>query len=108
MSESSPIGWEDLRASFGFTEAEEARIAAERSRLLSEVRAYRLAEIRASHGETQTAVAERMGVSQARVSAIEHGEVSRSEVDTLAAYVEALGGKLKLVADFGDSSIVIA
>lgn len=108
MSASNPVDWEDLRAGFAFTEAEEAEVAAERSRLLAEVRAHRLAEIRADHGETQTAVAQRMGVSQARVSAIEHGEVGRSEVDTLAAYVEALGGKLKLVADFGESTIVIA
>lgn len=100
MSASNPIAWEDLRAEFGFTETEEAEMAAERSRLL--------AEIRASQGETQTAIALRMGVSQARVSAIEHGAIGRSEVDTLAAYVEALGGKLKLVADFGDSNIVIA
>jgi hypothetical protein len=49
-----------------------------------------------------------MGMSQARVSPIEHGEIGRSEVDTLTAYVEALGGRLKLVADFGDSSVVIA
>jgi DNA-binding XRE family transcriptional regulator len=105
---SNPIAWEDLRAEFSFTDAEEADIAAERSRLLAEIRAHRLAEIRASQGETQTVIARRMGVSQARVSAIEHGEIGRSEVDTLAAYVEALGGKLKLVADFGDSSVVIA
>ena len=32
-----------------------------------------------------------MGVSQARVSRIEKGELKRSEVDTLAAYVKALG-----------------
>lgn len=108
MSASNPVDWSDLRAEFGFTQAEETTMAAERSRLLAEVRAHRLAEIRASQGETQTAIAKRMGVSQARVSAIEHGEISRSEVDTLAAYVEALGGKLKLIADFGDSSVVIA
>jgi transcriptional regulator with XRE-family HTH domain len=66
--------------------------------LLSQIRACKLAEIRRSQGETQVAVAQRMGVTQARVSAIEHGEVGRSEVDTLASYIEALGGKLKLVA----------
>jgi DNA-binding XRE family transcriptional regulator len=108
MSASNPIAWEDLRNEFGFTGTEEAEMAAERSRLLSEIRAHRLAEIRAGQGETQTAIARRMGVSQARVSAIEHGRIGRSEVDTLAAYVEALGGKLKLIADFGDSTIVIA
>jgi DNA-binding XRE family transcriptional regulator len=108
MSASNPIEWEDLRAEFGFTETEEAKMATERSSMLSEIRAHRLAEIRSGQGETQTAIARRMGVSQARVSAIEHGQIGRSEVDTLAAYVEALGGKLKLIADFGDSTVVIA
>ena len=31
----------------------------------------------------------------------------RSEVDTLAAYVKALGGKLKIIADFGDETYVL-
>ncbi|WNZ11744.1 hypothetical protein [Streptomyces sp. 11x1] len=35
------------------------------------------------------------------------GQLERSEVDTLAAYVKALGGKLKIVADFGDQSYVL-
>jgi predicted XRE-type DNA-binding protein len=48
-----------------------------------------------------------MGVSQARVSKIENGQLERSEVDTLAAYVKALGGKLKIIADFGDETYVL-
>jgi hypothetical protein len=42
-----------------------------------------------------------MGVSQQRVSAIENGSVA--ELATLAAYIRALGGELKVIADFGDS-----
>jgi transcriptional regulator with XRE-family HTH domain len=45
-------------------------------------------------------IAVAMGVSIARVSQIEHGEVASFEV--IARYVEALGGRLDLVADFGD------
>jgi predicted XRE-type DNA-binding protein len=56
---------------------------------------------------TQVQVAEAMGVTQARVSRIEKGQLERSEVDTLAAYVKALGGKLKIVADFGDEAYVL-
>ena len=108
MSSSNPIRWDELRSEFGFTPEEEAEMASERSRLLAQVRAHKLAEIRKSQGETQVTLARRMGVTQARVSAIEHGQLGRSEVDTLAAYVEALGGKLKLIADFGDSTVVIA
>ena len=48
-----------------------------------------------------------MGVTQARVSRIEKGQLERSEVDALAAYVKALGGKLKSVADFGDETYVL-
>jgi transcriptional regulator with XRE-family HTH domain len=43
-----------------------------------------------------------IGVTQARVSRIEKGQSARSEVDTLAAYVQALGGRLRIIADFGD------
>jgi len=34
-------------------------------------------------------------------------KLDRSEVDTLAAYLKALGGKLKIVADFGDEAYVL-
>ena len=44
-----------------------------------------------------------MGLSVARVSQIEHGEVASFEV--IARYVEALGGRLDLVADFGDRTV---
>jgi hypothetical protein len=44
-----------------------------------------------------------MGVSIARVSQIEHDEVASFEV--VARYVEALGGQLELVADFGDRTV---
>ncbi|MET7355921.1 hypothetical protein [Streptomyces mirabilis] len=40
-----------------------------------------------------------MGVTQVRVSRIEKGQLERSEVDALAAYVKALGGKLKIVTE---------
>lgn len=36
------------------------------------------------------------------VSAIEHAKPGTTELRTLAAYVEALGGRLEIVADFGD------
>lgn len=44
-----------------------------------------------------------MGISVAQVSQIEHGNVTSFEV--LARYVEALGGRLDLVADFGDRTV---
>jgi DNA-binding XRE family transcriptional regulator len=75
---------------------EEAR---QRRRL--HVRADYLTEMRRAAGLTQADVAEAMGVSQQRVSAIESGAVA--ELSTLADYIRALGGELKVIADFGDS-----
>lgn len=46
-----------------------------------------------------------MGVTQGRVSAIEHAKPGATELRTLAAYVEALGGKLEIIADVGDQRL---
>jgi DNA-binding XRE family transcriptional regulator len=66
-----------------------------------QVRADYLTEMRKKAGMTQAEVAEAMGVSQQRVSAIESGSIA--ELATLADYIRALGGELKVIADFGDS-----
>jgi transcriptional regulator with XRE-family HTH domain len=50
--------------------------------------------------------AARMGVSVARVSQIESGDVSTQDV--LSRFVAALGGTLKLIADFGDEQLKLA
>ena len=99
--------WEDLKTDLGFTDAERAEIDTGAQRLIAEARAFRLAEVRRRQHTTQVEVAKEMGVTQARVSRIEKGQLERSEVDTLAAYVRALGGKLKIVADFGDETYVL-
>lgn len=85
---------------------EEKRAAMDR--LYAEVRAYRLAEVRREQELTQREIAETMGVTAPRVSAIEHGEVDRTELATLRSYVEALGGRLRVVADFGDVEYTVA
>ncbi|WP_131765181.1 XRE family transcriptional regulator [Candidatus Protofrankia californiensis] len=99
--------WDDLTDEFAFTSAECDEIVSGAQRLIAEARAFRLAEVRRRQHATQVEVAKAMGVTQARVSRIEKGQLERSEVDTLAAYVQALGGKLKIVADFGDESYVL-
>jgi transcriptional regulator with XRE-family HTH domain len=53
-------------------------------------------------GLTQAGLAETLGVSQARVSKIEHGETSG--FDVVRAYVSALGGSIDVVARIGDRS----
>ena len=65
------------------------------------VRAEYLTEMRKQAGLTQAETADAMGVSQQRVSAIESGAVA--ELATLGDYIRALGGELKVIADFGDS-----
>jgi predicted XRE-type DNA-binding protein len=99
--------WEDLKTDLEFTDAERVEIDAGAQRLIAEARAFRLSEVRRRQHTTQVQVAREMGVTQARVSRIEKGQLERSEVDTLAAYVRALGGKLKIVADFGDETYVL-
>lgn len=66
------------------------------------VRAWNLAQVRAEQDRTQEEVAHAMGVRQPRVSAIERGELDVVTLSTLRAYVRALGGSLRVVADFGD------
>ncbi|HUZ36396.1 MAG TPA: helix-turn-helix transcriptional regulator [Streptosporangiaceae bacterium] len=78
-----------------------AAIEEARQRRALRVRSEYLAEMRKKAGLTQAEVAEAMGVSQQRVSAIENGAVA--ELATLGDYIRALGGELKVIADFGDS-----
>ncbi|GIH79576.1 helix-turn-helix domain-containing protein [Planobispora longispora] len=103
MSDES-VTWEELRAELIQPE-DEPQVAEFRDELIAQQRAYRLAEARRQLGLRQEDVAKAMGVSQARISQIESGVIS--EVATLAAYVAALGGQLKIVADFGESMMLL-
>ena len=85
----------------------EERVREHRDHLESEIRAYQLGEVRKAQHQTQAQIAQAMGVSQPRVSKLERGELERTELATLRAYVEALGGKLRVVADFGDQHITV-
>jgi phage shock protein A len=70
-------------------------------------RARTLAEERTRLGLTQTEVAQRMGVPQDQVAAIERAGPGTTDVRTLVSYVEALGGRLTLTADFGGDRVVL-
>ena len=65
-----------------------------------------MAVMRKRRGLTQERVAVRMDVSAARISQIENGDVSTQNV--LQRYINALGGTLKLIADFGDEQLTVA
>jgi DNA-binding XRE family transcriptional regulator len=99
--------WKDVRSERIDTPDAEARVAALKDEARAEQRAYRLAEVRRQHGMTQLQLADSLHVSQAAVSSIERGELSRSELSTIRKYVEALGGKIEIVANFGDERLVL-
>ena len=75
------------------------------ARLKETLASMPLDKLRKARSLTQVAVAERLQVDQGSVSKLE----SRTEMylSTLREYVEALGGKLELRADFPDGSINI-
>ena len=68
--------------------------------------ALRLAELREARGATQVEISEVLGVSQANVSQLERRD--DLYLSTLQGYVEALGGKLVLLAVFPDQTIEVA
>lgn len=101
--------WKDVRAEArAIRQFDEDRIAEHHRRLRAQVRAHRLSEIRESSGLNQTDIANRLGVSQSRVSRIERGDIDHSEIATVRAYVGALGGEVEIVAKFGDERFTIA
>jgi hypothetical protein len=46
-----------------------------------------------------------MGASQAPISQLESGDLSHTELGSLQSYVAALGGHLRIVAEFGESFV---
>ena len=70
-------------------------------------RARTLAEERTRLGLTQTEVAQRMGVPPDQVAAIERAGPGTTDVRTMVSYVEALGGRLTLTADFGGDRVIL-
>ena len=83
------------------------QVAAGAAALTARAGARTLAEQRNRLGLTREQVAERMSVRPERVSAIEHAAAEAAEVRALAGYVEALGGRLEIVADFGGERVVL-
>ena len=76
--------------------------------MLDEVRAYRLRELRERQLLSQVEVAERIHVSQRRVSGIESGNIEKTQVDTLRRYAEAVGGTLRVEVEVDGDRYQIA
>ena len=85
-----------------------AKVKAHRQRMLEEVRAYRLRELREQRLLSQAEVADRIHVSQRRVSGIESGDVEKTQVDTLRKYAEAVGGTLRVEVEVDGDRFQIA
>lgn len=102
--------WREIRAqAIAQGRLDPARADAARKAMHDAVQAQRLADIRKAHGHARQAdVAALMGVSQARVSKLESGNLSHTELGTLQAYVAALGGRLRIVAEFWDAAIELS
>lgn len=99
---------EQARRAAGHHVRTDADRAAGQRRLDDEIRAFRLAEVRRNRSLTQREVAEAMGVSGPRVSDVERGNLDIVSISVLRAYVEALGGRLKVTAEFDDSTFLVA
>ena len=62
-------------------------------RMLTDIRAYRLRELREQTGLTQAQLADQIGVRQCQVSKIERGDLEEdSKIGTIRLYLEAVGG----------------
>ncbi|WP_329486904.1 helix-turn-helix domain-containing protein [Kitasatospora sp. NBC_01246] len=92
-------GWTEVRAEV----LERARM---RQESWARIRGHELAELRLKVGLTQKEVAGLLGVSQARVSQIEHGQVD--SLDNLRACAAAIGGEVKVTVRQGDRTIKVA
>ena len=84
------------------------RVEVHKERMLAEVRACRLRELREQAGLTQAQLAERIGVGQRQVSKIERGDLDSAKVGTIRNYLEAVGGGLALEYVIGDQRVQVA
>ena len=90
------------------SEERRRNVETHRQRMLDEVRAYRLRELREKRLLSQAQVAQRINVSQRRASGIESGEIERTQVETLRKYAEAVGGKLRTEVEIDGDRYQIA
>lgn len=83
------------------------KLEAHKERMLSEVRAYRLRELREEAGLTQAQLAERIGVGQRQVSKIENGDLDNTKVGTIRNYLQAVGGDMTIEYVVGDQKVQV-
>lgn len=105
MTKIKTTPWRELRAACNFTPDDEARIAARQAEMAAEEAAYSLAELRKQRQATQAQLADVLGIDETTLSRREHSTDPR--LSTVREQIEALGGRLELVANFDGDRIPI-
>ena len=78
---------------------DEDRIAKGVRELYREILEYKLKELRKKQGLTQQQLADKLGITQNRISKLEKLDLDRAELQTIRSYINALGGELSLVVE---------
>lgn len=91
-------------ATAGLSAEDRGRIDAIKAEMVDAERGHELASLRKAQGLTQAQVAAAMGVTQGRISQIERGQ-TRLDTSTMAAYLDAIGGELTILATVGNLSV---
>lgn len=86
--------WYDEAIKSGRITEEEVERGVEKARAATQ--GFRLRSLRKQLRLTQQQLADRINVSQSRISAIENGDIERMRVDVIVKYISALGGELQL------------
>lgn len=86
----------------------EEQMEAARHATRTAIDAYNLREARKASHMTQVELAKVMGVSQNRISRMENGDIGTMSLDTIRRYIEAVGGKVSLVADLPTGRVSLA
>ena len=101
--------WQEVRAEAKAQgRLDEQKVAEAKRTMRDAERAFRLAQVRKAQARTQAEMAEAMDVSQAAISKLERGELSRTMLGTLESYVEAMGGTLRVTVEFDDQTLTVA
>jgi predicted XRE-type DNA-binding protein len=91
--------YRDWRAAQNFDPEEIARGV---QQLYKEILQYKLKELRLEQGLTQKQLADKLGVTQNRISKFERLDLEKAELRTIRSYIEALGGEVSIVVTIDD------
>lgn len=90
------VSYDEWRATQNFDEEEVAKSLRE---IYREILEYKLKELRKQQGLTQQQLADKLGITQNRISKLEKLDLDRAELQTIRSYINALGGELSLLVE---------